>query len=84
MKRKRFGEEQFVAILKEQEAGISVSGLCRKHGVSDASIYKWQAKWSGLEVSEAKVLVRLHRDEKLYNLQAPRPRPLHNQPNRVY
>jgi putative transposase len=40
MKRSRFSEEQIIAILKEQEAGIPVSELCRKHGVSDASIYK--------------------------------------------
>ena len=59
MKRKRFIEEQIVGILKEHETGISVSDLCRKHGVSDASIYKWKAKYGGLEVSEAKRLKQL-------------------------
>jgi putative transposase len=59
MKRKRFSEEQIVGILKEQEAGVSVSELCRKHGVSDASIYKWKARYGGLEVSEAKRLKAL-------------------------
>jgi putative transposase len=59
MKRKRFTEEQIVGILKEHEAGIAVSELCRKHGVSDASIYKWKAKYGGLEVSEAKRLKAL-------------------------
>ena len=59
MKRKRFSEEQIVGILKEQEAGVSVSELCRRHGVSDASIYKWKAKYGGLEVSEAKRLKAL-------------------------
>jgi putative transposase len=59
MKRKRFSEEQIVGILKEHEAGIAVSELCRKHGVSDASIYKWKAKYGGLEVSEAKRLKQL-------------------------
>ena len=59
MKRKRFSEEQIVGILKEQEAGVAVSELCRKHGVSDASIYKWKAKYGGLEVSEAKRLKAL-------------------------
>jgi putative transposase len=59
MKRKRFTEEQIVGILKEHEAGVSVSELCRKHGVSDASIYKWKAKYGGLEVSEAKRLKAL-------------------------
>ena len=40
MKRSRFSEEQIIAILKEHEAGLAVADLCRKHGVSDASIYK--------------------------------------------
>jgi putative transposase len=56
MKRNRFNEEQIIGILKEHEAGISVSDLCRKHGVSDASIYKWKAKFGGMDVSEAKKL----------------------------
>jgi len=56
MKRGRFTEEQIIGILKEHEAGVSVADLCRKHGVSDASIYKWKAKFGGMEVSEAKRL----------------------------
>jgi putative transposase len=56
MKRSRFTEEQIIGILKEHEAGVSVSELCRKHGVSDASIYKWKAKFGGMDVSEAKRL----------------------------
>ena len=63
MKRSRFSEEQIIAILKEQEAGVPVSELCRKHGVSDASIYKWKAKYGGMDVSEAKRLKALE-DEK--------------------
>ncbi len=59
MKRSRFSEEQIIAIQKEQEAGVPVSELCRKHGVSDASIYKWKAKYGGLDVSEAKRLKAL-------------------------
>jgi putative transposase len=59
MKRKRFSEEQIMAILKEHEAGVPVSELCRKHGVSDASIYEWKAKFGGMEVSEAKRLKQL-------------------------
>jgi putative transposase len=59
MKRSRFSEEQIIAILKEQEAGVPVSELCRKHGVSDASIYKWKAKYGGIDVSEAKRLKAL-------------------------
>ena len=58
MKRSRFSEEQIIAILKEQ-AGVPVSELCRKHGVSDASIYKWKAKYGGMDVSEARRLKAL-------------------------
>ncbi len=56
MKRNRFSEEQIIGILKEHEAGVAVSELCRKHGVSDGSIYKWKAKFGGMDVSEAKKL----------------------------
>ncbi|MGY8685986.1 IS3 family transposase [Bradyrhizobium sp. UFLA05-153] len=59
MKRSRFTEEQIIGILKEHEAGVPVADLCRKHGVSDASIYKWKAKFGGMEVSEAKRLKAL-------------------------
>ncbi|TAU60890.1 IS3 family transposase [Rhizobium ruizarguesonis] len=59
MKRNRFTDEQIIGILKEHEAGTPVSELCRKHGVSDASIYKWKAKYGGMEVSEAKRLKTL-------------------------
>jgi len=51
MKRKRFSEEQIIGILKEQEAGVPVADLCRKHGVSSASIYKWKAKFGGTEIT---------------------------------
>ena len=56
MKRSRVSEEQIIGILKEHEAGIPVAELCRRHGVSDASIYKWKARFGGMEVSEAKRL----------------------------
>jgi putative transposase len=56
MKRSRFSEEQIIGILKEHESGLSVADLCRKHGVSDASIYKWKAKFGGMEVTEARRL----------------------------
>ncbi len=56
MKRSRFSEERIISILKEDEAAIPVAELCRKHGVSDASIYKWKGRFGGMEVSEAKRL----------------------------
>ena len=59
MKCSRFSEEQIIGIVKEHEAGVSVADLCRKHGVSDASIYKWKAKFGGMDVSEAKRLKAL-------------------------
>ena len=59
MKRNRFSEEQIIGILKEHESGVSVSDLCRKHGVSDASIYKWKARFGGMDVSEARRLKAL-------------------------
>jgi len=59
MKRNRFTDEQIIGISKEHEAGTPVSELCRKHGVSDASIYKWKAKFGGMDVSEAKRLKAL-------------------------
>ena len=59
MKRNRFTEEQIIGILKEQEAGVPVADLCRKHGVSNASIYKWKAKYGGMDISEAKRLKAL-------------------------
>lgn len=59
MKRSRFREEQIIGILREQEAGSAVPGLCRKHGVSSPTFYKWKAKYGGLDVSEARRLKAL-------------------------
>jgi putative transposase len=52
MRRSRFSEEQIIAILAEHEAGLKTKELCRKHGVSDATFYKWKAKFGGMTVSE--------------------------------
>ena len=64
MKRSRYTEEQIIGILKEQEAGVPVAELCRKHGMSDATFYNWKSKYGGLEVSEAR---------RLRSLEAPAP-----------
>ncbi|EAB1567118.1 IS3 family transposase [Salmonella enterica] len=56
MKRSRFSEEQIIAILKEQEAGMATADVCRRHGISSATFYKWKSKYGGLEVSEARRL----------------------------
>ena len=53
MKRKRFSDEQIIAILREQEAGVATADLCRKHGMSSASLYAWKAKYGGMDVSDA-------------------------------
>jgi len=59
MKRSRFSEEQIIGILKEQEAGAKTVDVCRKHGISDVTFYKWKSKYGGLEASDAKRLKAL-------------------------
>ena len=56
MKRSRFSEEQIIAILKEHEAGMPTADVCRRHGISSATFYKYKAKFGGLDVSEARRL----------------------------
>ena len=59
MKPSRFSEEQIIAILREQEAGAKTADVCRKHGVSSATFYKWKAKFGGMDVSDARRLKAL-------------------------
>lgn len=54
--KRRFSDEQIIGILKEHEAGVTAKELCRKHGMSDATFYKWKAKFSGMEISETRRL----------------------------
>jgi putative transposase len=59
MKRSRFNEEQIIAILQEQEAGAKTADVCRKHGISGATFYKWKGKFGGMDVSDARRLKAL-------------------------
>ena len=64
MKRKRFKEEQIIAILKEAEAGTSIKELVRIHGISEQSYYRWKSKYGGMELSEAKRLKQLEEENR--------------------
>ena len=59
MKKARLTEEQIIGILREQEAGVATAEVCRRHGVSSATFYKWKAKFGGMDVSEARRLKAL-------------------------
>jgi putative transposase len=64
MRRSRFSEEQIIGVLREQEAGMKVAEVCRKHGISDATFYTWKSKYGGLEVSEARRLKSLEEENR--------------------
>jgi putative transposase len=64
MVRKRYTEEQIIAVLREGEAGAKVTDLCRKYGMSDATYYNWKARYAGLTVSELKRLKALEEENR--------------------
>ncbi len=64
MKRIRFTEEQIIAVLREHEAGTRTADLARKHGISEATLYNWKAKYGGMDVSDAKRLRSLEEENR--------------------
>ena len=64
MRKSRFNEEQIIKALKEHAAGLSAADVCRKHGISDATFYKWRSRFGGMEISDARKLKALEDENR--------------------
>jgi putative transposase len=64
MRKSRFTDDQIIKALKEHAAGVSAADVCRKHGISDATFYKWRSRFGGMEISDARKLKALEEENR--------------------